>query len=542
MRAFHRSLLRHRVTVMVSIVIWMIFFIVGITYYRMHRMAHVSPLIGDRQWQAHHHEEDGKPSLIDLQCNAPHLIEAKSEVLPQSLMSDHRLSLESVVMVIRHGDRGPLRAVRNFHDIIFDPLELDEEKKQHLLKEEGLADLFHLFKRTKKPKASHKNSLSFDLVPSSKGMLGQLSVMGSLQHLKLGLEMGRVYGKHLNPESRLEPLTRSIRAVTTSFERTFQSAASFLFGFMNHSKSSPEDVMRVIVDKIEGSHGNFLCNNREYCANCNKANSLKTAWESLRDQEVAAHPALVELLAKVANFLAPGKDEHDVLSGASRDAVRSFKGLEKPNQAIDGLNAFLCHGAELPCQGSACVTTEDATRLIAFMNKLLHKTSSNEVFQLMNILNVRGCFQRLIDQFNDISNGKEMKAFTLLSAHDITLVPIAATLGFWDATVPPYASRIAFEVYKQQNSDETVNHYFRIVYNGKDVTKNTGICRETTECTVFEAVTPLEINDMERSSKTHSSHPTTFILIPIKMLESFITKKFIQLANTDNFEEACFLQ
>ena len=250
MRAFHRTLLRHRMKVMVIIVIWMAAFITGITYYRMQRVTHVSlqPLADEEQSRLHHQEEE-KPSSIDLQCNAPHLIKAKAEVLPQSLMDDHQLSLQSVIVVVRHGDRGPLRPIKHFHDIMFDPLKMEEEKRTTFLKEQELIDLFHLFKQSKKSKAKHKNSLAFDLVPRSKGMLGQLSVMGSLQHLKLGMEMGKAYAKHLNPDNLLESLNRSVKAITTSYERTFQSAASFLYGFLNHTKASPDELSRVIVEQ-----------------------------------------------------------------------------------------------------------------------------------------------------------------------------------------------------------------------------------------------------------------------------------------------------
>ena len=78
---------------------------------------------------------------------------------------------------------------------------------------------------SKKYKAAHENSLSFDLVPGPSGRLGQLSVMGSLQEIKLGLEMGKVYAKHLNPDSRLHTIRDSLSCVTTSFERSSTAAS-----------------------------------------------------------------------------------------------------------------------------------------------------------------------------------------------------------------------------------------------------------------------------------------------------------------------------
>jgi hypothetical protein len=527
---------------MIGIVVWMLSFIAAIMYYRMSRRTVIvlQPFADLRAAHQHHEPDDQPPSLIELNCNPPHLIQAKAEVLPHSFMQDHGLSLKSVIIVIRHGDRGPLRPVKNLRSINFNPLQVNSKNKKSMVQESHLIDMFHSLNSSKKYKAAHENSLSFDLVPGPSGRLGQLSVMGSVQEIKLGLEMGKVYAKHLNPDSGLHTIRDTMSCVTRSFERTFQSAVSFLYGFLNHTNSDPDQMVQVIADNIIGSQGSFLCNTPSYSRDCNKVVALGKVWESIRDEAVAEHPALVQLLKKVSTILTP--DQHDddqkqVFVGASKDAFRNA--IEKPNQAIDGLNAYVCHDAVLPCKDGECLTTDDMKRLLVFMNKILLKTTTDDAFHLLSLMKVRGFFDRLIQIFAEIADSsKKHKALTLLSAHDITLIPIAVSLGFWDATVPPYASRINFEVYHKRDSG---GYYFRIIYNGKDVTKNSSICKDVTSspCVSLEPVTPLEISDLERSSKTHPHHTTTFTLIPMQSLESFITKRFIDLANTDNFEEAC---
>jgi hypothetical protein len=71
--------------------------------------------------------------------------------------------------------------------------------------------------------------------------------------------------------------------------------------------------------------------------------------------------------------------------------------------------------------------------------------------------------------------------FTLYSGHDTVIAPVLAALGIFDhsCTWPPYASRIAFELWKSnlklagnlEQNNSIYDYYVRVVFNGKDVTR-----------------------------------------------------------------------
>lgn len=543
LRAVHRTLLRHRIKVLAGIAVWTFVFMTGVMYYRMNRSVHQASLqsLADRmqsQRKTEHREEEDP---ITSYCNHPHLIRSKAELLPQSLMSRHRLSLVSVIQLVRHGDRGPLRPVRNFHSIPHNPFQMPDDQAHRIVREKELLQIFEVFNRSQVALSHLTKTQPFDLIPNSRSRLGQLTVLGALQHLKLGLEVGKVYAEHLNPEKQLATISRSLAAHSTHYERTFQSATAFLFGFLNHTHSTPDQVMRLIADKLETSQGSFICSYPEYCADCEKMKSLNKEWDQMREDEVKSHPAIADLLSKLAHCLTPSHTESNYSIGASRDA-KSVGDLSHPNAAVDGLMAYLCHDAPLPCSSTdVCASVEDSKRVVAFINSCFQKLAVNEAFVRNSMLKVRGLFQRIINHFKQISDGKDFPLFSLLSAHDITLVPVASVLGFWDATMPPYASRITFEAYEQKTSDQkdslTNGYYFRVLYNGKDMTRNTEICKSFTRCASLEPVS--QDSDTRSSSKTPSSHPTTFTLIPIDYLDSFIRQKFVKLSTTDNYADAC---
>ncbi|CAM9721245.1 unnamed protein product, partial [Ectocarpus fasciculatus] len=76
--------------------------------------------------------------------------------------------------------------------------------------------------------------------------------------------------------------------------------------------------------------------------------------------------------------------------------------------------------------------------------------------------------------------------FTLYSGHDTVIAPVLAALGVYDryCTWPPYASHIAFELWKNARKEslsrpqnETIrDHYVRVLFNGRDVTRHIPSC------------------------------------------------------------------
>ena len=70
--------------------------------------------------------------------------------------------------------------------------------------------------------------------------------------------------------------------------------------------------------------------------------------------------------------------------------------------------------------------------------------------------------------------------------HDTVIAPVLAGLGVYTGglcTWPPYASRIVFELLAAVNDEEEHERGFvRIIYNGKDLTKEIKTCKGEAPC------------------------------------------------------------
>lgn len=536
--------MRHRLKTLLILIAWLFIFLTGLTYYRMNsQLSSTTGIRTDTASITVQKEEEIVLSPPARYCNAPHHIVARAESLPESVMRDHRLSLESVIVITRHGDRGPLRPVHRFSQISTDPFTMkDGPIANHVRKDKKLKQMFTSLSQHANSVPVSKRILPFDLIPESRGRLGQLTILGSVQHLKLGSELRSAYAKHLNIESLLDD--NRLRVVTTEFERTLQSAISLLFGFLYDTNIDPKTIVDFVSSKSRTCPGIHLCINPEYCIDCRKVSRLTSEWERLRDEAKDNDVILTALMSKISQVLTVSdREKNESIAGSSHDA--SKLGFDKPNYAWDGLMAFVCHEADLPCnEKKECITMDDVSKINEFATSFQLKVMPTDVFQLGSLLKMRGFFAHLVNEFENIAAGKNFSRFTLLSAHDQTLIPLLGALGLYDAKIPPYASRLVFEVYRQDFAGSKDHEYlFRIVYQGEDVTDISEICRTHTTCASLNPLTPLRITDMKRSSNSRnpssSKAPLTFTLIPIQQLDIYIHKRMMQLAKTDNYAEAC---
>ena len=181
---------------------------------------------------------------------------------------------------------------------------------------------------------------------------------------------------------------------------------------------------------------------------------------------LSSHPAVVKLMGDLKLIIANNNNESRL--------------FETPIALFDGLMAYMCHKTALPCLNDRCVTLEEVKQLISFIEfNGKHLVVSN-VFRHMNWLKIYGFLNHLIELIADKVSATKL---TLFSGHDITIVALASALDFFDGTIPPYASRVVFEAFVDNTKD--LNIYLRIIYNGKDVTRFTEICRQNpTKCFV----------------------------------------------------------
>lgn len=290
-----------------------------------------------------------------------------------------------------------------------------------------------------------------------------------------------------------------LKAYTTSYPRTFQSAIAFLYGFLK-----PKSVMDFKnFPQILGTYGTFFCGSPEFCPRCKKIDYLNKILSKNKRKILESHPAVLKLLDDIKPIIAN-----------STNASHLF---QSPVAVFDGLMAFMCHNSYLPCNDRNCVTLEHVQQLITYIEFHGKQLAISQIFKHLNWLKIYGFLNELIKGIIDVEN--KHKLF-LYSAHDITIVALASALDFFEGNLPPYASRVIIETYSHNNNN---NIYLRIVYNGKDVTRFTEICKQkVSHCLPFNA-----------KDKVH--------LINLNIFSDFIKDKFKSITKTSNYETACSL-
>lgn len=130
-----------------------------------------------------------------------------------------------------------------------------------------------------------------------------------------------------------------------------------------------------------------------------------------------------------------------------------------------------------------------------------------------------------------VSNNKPK--LIVYSGHDKTLQYLATALGFGDGILfIPYASRIIFETYlkKQHDMNNYSNvlakeYYFRILYNGKDVTRKLIFCRGN------KSIMKKRENSNGQSQESY--------FCPIEYIVRYIHDDYFISLNSTNYKDAC---
>ncbi|CAG2173034.1 unnamed protein product [Oppiella nova] len=179
----------------------------------------MAPVFGhsrSQTWDVFEKSSSSRISRIQTYCNPFTSIALNEELFNISaVISDLRLSQVSVV--IRHGDRGPLRAVRNLSSISCDPFNAYKWTHFH--------SLFKSYFIETKDKLKYL-SKTYAKSPKSRCELGGLTKYGCVQHLTLGSLLSQIYGNQLNISSS------HVKVYSTPYTRTYQSALAFVYGFL----------------------------------------------------------------------------------------------------------------------------------------------------------------------------------------------------------------------------------------------------------------------------------------------------------------------
>lgn len=326
--------------------------------------------------------------------------------------------MEGIVVVFRHGDRGPINHVRNLDSINCKFKENGNDTK--------VFDDFMSFISAQWSSQMSNNLYQYysqqnyhPPVPRIKECeIGQLTFLGVAQHLKLGHILRSVYFDKLIGNS--SQIQNSVFTYTTKYRRTFQSLNAFLYGFL-------KDQFHKITLYIANSM--YFC--FEDCA-CPAREQYNRAVMAENMARLKSHPAISKVVEEIASIV------YTMADG-------SF--AKDPFYIKDALLTYICHHTPLPCDTSNCVQPAQITRVFSYIDWDVRQSTKSTNRHKLSILNAYGFIKSITSHLLKIVSNEKPK-IVLYSTHDKTLQHLLTAMGVTsnDSVYPPYASRVIFEV------------------------------------------------------------------------------------------------
>lgn len=448
---------------------------------------------------------DLKTKKIFRFCNTPNDIIQGNEG-----KVDGNVTLGGVIILTRHGDRGPLAHVRNIStvncagDFSNNP-ELDAIYQNY----QNFIQNVTLYSRSAWAQFLGPFH-GFPMLPSNSRdcKLGQLTTLGVGQLLKIGLVLRNAYYHRLNlANSTLT--SKDVIVFSTRYRRTVQSAVALLYAFIGN-----ENFQNLAKISLKESQSYAFCYSDCACAAADKYSKINSKEIT---NHLKSHPAVSDLIKQASSIILEMPEQ-----------------TTNPNTLVDSLLTYVCHNAPLPCMDfdsqRLCVKTEHVTGIFAYTEWEARQHGKSQARRRHGLLRAYGLLRNIVNHMlRIISEGRPK--IVLYSGHDRTLEYLSTALGiFADHTIlPHYASRFIIEIYKINPRNE--NHvasdfYFRIIVNGKDLTQKIPFCRNVN----FYSAT--FIDDNARGKKESK-------LCPIEAIIRLLHDDYFVPFNATNFKDAC---
>ncbi|KAF7266610.1 hypothetical protein GWI33_020111 [Rhynchophorus ferrugineus] len=406
---------------------------------------------------------DVKTKRIFKICNFPEEIYQGDE----GILDSKKWLLKGLIVLIRHGDRGPLQHVKRIVNINCDTEETEVLKTYKTY-------LHNLTLSGKLQWTGPGPFHGFPIIPHNpvQCQLGQLTMQGISQLLNLGLILRKSY-QQIWPKINLLK-SEDILVLSTRYRRTFQSALAFLYGMI------PNDTLTKL-NILESQSMSFCF---KYCE-CPITEHLKKIVYKNELHQLKSHPA-VETLTEITGRL---------LFSADGDRGTLIK---DPHSVRDALLAYVCHRTGLPCDDPMnCIRKHNIAGIIAYTEWTNYQKWRNIYWRRFCLLRSYGQMRHIVQQMLHMvgSNGPNL---VIYSGHDYTLLQLSTALGMAnDPLLLRYGSRIIFEIYQDNRgkTNDAKEFYFRVLTNGKDVTKQISFCRNvisidkknySTQCDQFQ--------------------------------------------------------
>lgn len=169
-----------------------------------------------------------------------------------------------------------------------------------------------------------------------------------------------------------------------------------------------------------------------------------------------------------------------------------------------------------------CVRPAHVAALLACTARMRHAERQHPSHRQHGQLRAYGMLRHMLANMLRMISGLGSR-FVLYAGHDRTLEAMLAALGVDGAELPafvPYAARLAVEVYRSRANGE---HYFRIVYQGRDITAGVHVCAGSRS---------LHVSRQQRRSAKAA-------LCPIENIIRFVHEDYFAAFNASNYREAC---
>lgn len=261
--------------------------------------------------------------------------------------------LQGVLMLMRHGDRGPMAHVRGINTI-----DCGAGRQTNVLLNKYRTFLLNT---TASAPAGHyiynKNGPfhNFPLLPafSRSCLLGQLTYNGIAQMLQVGDLLRQVYGHALGLINKPATIAKYSNATqptyatdeviiySTRYRRTFQSAMAMLYAFL------PE---RWLALNMYESHSLSFC--FADCA-CPRADQINALLAKEFANQLQKHPTIAAVVQWIGSNI-----------------LQNPTSKMQPLEVRDAILSLICHNAPLPCRRAASSvdyvgTTDNNDRLLS---------------------------------------------------------------------------------------------------------------------------------------------------------------------------------
>lgn len=425
---------------------------------------------------------DAKTKRIFRICNFPEDIITGDE----GAIHENKWILKGLLILIRHGDRGPLQHIKKISSINCGTVnsQLLSSYKAYLQNQSLPGKISWVG-----PGPFH--GFPFLPIHPSQCHLGQLTMQGVSQLLNLGNLLKQKYQEMWSKLTSLKP--SEVVIYSTRYRRTFQSVLAFLFGLI------PADTLEKII--LHESQSMSFCFKDCGCPVTEKL--YKNVKKSISHQ-LHSHPAVAALAVSTGNSIFSINGE-PVTANTDPHFVR------------DALLTFVCHRNGLPCDGPVnCIRRQNVVGIFAYTDWVNHQKWRNVYWKRYCLLKSYGLVRHIVQQMLQmVSNSGPY--LVVYSGHDHTLEQLSTALGLQnDPFLLRYAARIVFEVYQQNEEiDNTRGIYFRLLSNGKDVTRQVSFCK----------------NIVNVSTKVN--------LCKIEDIVRFLHDDYFSSLNVTNFKDAC---